>query len=170
MLMGIFKSSLCHQPVRDLAAHSSSRLLMRSPSSFVALALVVLLLSSGRTASAQSAAAWERLAGPLDPPPASAHQVVHDPLRHRMLLLDMGALDVLWSMSLPASGPVAWTRTPIAGPRPRDRFYFSAAYDPRRDRVLLFGGTSPEEAPVYRVDAKDVWALSLTGTPAWTQI
>lgn len=170
MLMGTLESSHCHPRIRALGAQPLSRLHVGPPSWFGSLALVVLMLSSGRCAFAQSAASWERLAGPLDPPPASGHQVIHDPLRHRLLLLDVGALDVLWSMSLPANGRVTWTRAPIAGPRPRDRFGFCAAYDPRRDRVLLFGGSSSENAPVYQVDANDVWALSLTGTPTWTQI
>ena len=115
-------------------------------------------------------ATWERVVGPLDPPPALGQQLVRDPLRHRMLLLNGGTLDVMWAMSLPASGPIDWQRIPIPGPHPDYRFQFSAAYDPRRDRVLLFGGRHEDLTTDVDAVENDVWALSLTGAPAWTQV
>jgi hypothetical protein len=40
----------------------------------------------------------------------------------------------------------------------------TAIYDPVRKRMVVFGGT------VARVSSNDVWALSLSGTPAWSPI
>ena len=41
----------------------------------------------------------------------------------------------------------------------------SAIYDPVRDRMVVFGGSA-----VRASNFNDVWALSLAGTPAWTQL
>jgi len=121
--------------------------------------------------SAQGAdASWERIAGPLDPPPAVGHQLIHDPLRHRMLLLDSGPLDALWVMSLPATGPIEWQRVPIPGVHPDYRVAFAAAYDPRRDRVLLFGGRRFDLMTGATVDENDVWALAIKDTPMWSKV
>ena len=123
------------------------------------------------SAFAQGAdATWERVVGPLDPPPAVGHQLVRDPLRHRALLLNGGTLDAVWAMSLPATGPIEWQRIPIPGPHPDYRFEFSAAYDPPRDRVLLFGGVHYDLTTFAAAVENDVWALSLAGPPAWTEI
>src|SRR5205814_1310655 len=86
------------------ARPSRTGLLMRRTSAFIArFALAALVAGAcADAASAQATdATWERLAGPVDPPPAVGHQVVHDPLRHRMLLINRGTMDVLWVMSLP---------------------------------------------------------------------
>jgi len=54
------------------------------------------------------------------------------------------------------------TFRPVAvGARPRQ----AAAYDPVRDRVVVFGGTDPAD-----VDVSPVAALSLAGDPFWSEI
>src|SRR6185436_4829384 len=44
-------------------------------------------------------------------------------------------------------------------------FWHSAIYDPVRDRMVVFGGES--EPPT---DYNDVWALTLSGDPAWIEL
>jgi hypothetical protein len=77
----------------------------------------------------------------LDPPAAD--------LRAARPALASGAADGAWNLLL---------RTP-----PSARSVHSAIYDPVRDRMVVFGGYSGAYLD-------DVWALSLAGTPAWTQL
>ena len=51
-----------------------------------------------------------------------------------------------------------------SGISPSRRYAQSAIYDPVRDRMLIFGGWDESNA------LNDVWALSLSGTPTWTQL
>src|SRR5439155_20008116 len=48
----------------------------------------------------------------------------------------------------------------------------SAIYDPPRDRILIFGGYNIFlDGQYYRmVVFDDVWALTLSGTPAWSRV
>ncbi|MGH7741958.1 MAG: Kelch repeat-containing protein, partial [Candidatus Eiseniibacteriota bacterium] len=48
-------------------------------------------------------------------------------------------------------------------PPPTSRFLASSIYDPRRSRMVIFGGYSGS-------NRNDIWALSLSGNPTWTQI
>lgn len=51
----------------------------------------------------------------------------------------------------------------IPAPQPSARFCHTAIYDPARQRMIVFGGYDGS----FR---NDVWALSLTGTPVWSDI
>src|SRR5207249_6922722 len=67
-----------------------------------------------------------------------------------------------WSLGL--SGSLTWTPLAQAGPAPRPRDGHGMVLDSRRHRVLVFGGHD-------RIGAmKDLWALSLDGSPAWVQL
>jgi hypothetical protein len=57
----------------------------------------------------------------------------------------------------------AWTDLTPSGTSPTSRRFHTAIYDPVRDRVVVFGGDAPGVL-------NDVWALSLGGTPAWTEL
>jgi hypothetical protein len=97
------------------------------------------------------------------------HSVIYDPVRDRMVVFGGDAvfayLNDVWGLSL--SGTPAWTQLlPPSGAPPSWRADQSAIYDPVRDRLVMFGGF---EFPTYNQCA-DVWALSLAGTPAWTQL
>ena len=72
-------------------------------------------------------------------------------------------LNDVWALSL--AGTPAWTQLTPAGTPPSARSDHSAIYDPVRDRMVVFGGIL--DGVRYR---NDVWALSLAGTPAWTQL
>jgi len=146
---------------------------MRRTSAFCAhIALFALVAGAfARVARAQPTdATWERLGGPMDPPPAFAHQVLRDPVRHRLLLLDSGPLDEIWEMPLPGAGPTAWQPLRIAGPGPAPRWAFSAAYDAQADRVIMFGGVAFDPLLEQNVYLHEVWQLSLAGSPQWTEI
>jgi hypothetical protein len=58
----------------------------------------------------------------------------------------------------------AWTTLSPGGTLPAARYGHAAVYDPVRGRMIVFGGYDD----VTRFN--DVWALSLTGSPAWTQL
>jgi hypothetical protein len=63
----------------------------------------------------------------------------------------------------PLSGDAPWTPLAVEGPRPSARSAHLAVYDPVGERMIVYGG-------VAHTDDAAVWALSLSGTPRWTQI
>src|SRR5439155_6755856 len=63
----------------------------------------------------------------------------------------------------PLSGDAPWTPLVVEGPRPSARSSHFAVYDPVGERMIVYGG-------VAHTDDAAVWALSLSGTPRWTQI
>ncbi|MBI5838328.1 MAG: hypothetical protein HZB25_13905 [Candidatus Eisenbacteria bacterium] len=104
-------------------------------------------------------------------PPANrfGHSTIYDPVRDRLLVFGGFTMpdyaNDVWSLTL--SGTPTWTRlTPTGGPPP-GRQYHCAVYDPVRDRMVVFGGYYSTSGPQY---LNDVWALSLSGSPAWTQL
>jgi pimeloyl-ACP methyl ester carboxylesterase len=85
------------------------------------------------------------------------------------------SLNDVWALSL--AGTPAWTELSPSDGVP-GRYAHSAIYDPARDRMVVFGGSFFDNiGPVRdRMAARqigyfnDVWALSLTGTAAWTEL
>jgi len=116
--------------------------------------------------------AWTLLIRPASPPSGrAAHAAIYDPVRDRMVVFggDDAAdlLNDVWALSL-AGSPV-WTQLAPTGSPPPARDLTTAIYDPVRDRMVVFGGQAygfPGGAYILN----DVWALSLTGVPAWTQL
>jgi hypothetical protein len=70
------------------------------------------------------------------------------------------ALNDVWTLSLGASP--AWTPLTPTGTPPSGRYFASAVYDAKRDRMLVFAGRFSFNY------SNEVWALTLSGTPAWT--
>ena len=133
-------------------------------------ALLVLALPSLTPSPSFSAAAWELLSGPVDAPAAQwGVCAIHDPLGHRMLLIDPESAGDLWSLSLRAGIQPQWQRSFIAGGLPEHRNGVSLVYDSARHRVLLFGGGTYVDERTTRMHA-DVWALSLRRGGGWTQL
>jgi len=100
----------------------------------------------------------------LPPPARGDHAAIYDPVRRRVVVFggqDGPALDDLWALSL--RGTPAWSRLTPAGNAPSARSGHSAIYDPVRDRIVVFGGFALGLV-------NEVWALSLSGTPAWTRL
>ena len=99
-------------------------------------------------------------------PPRYYHSAIYDPVRDRMVVfggLGPGSRNDVWTLSL--AGSPTLTQLNPAGTPPSGRAGHTAIYDPVRDRMVVFGG-SPNGASFYN----DVWALSLAGSPVWTQL
>ena len=94
------------------------------------------------------------------------HSAVYDAHRDRLLFFGGNDSTVLhndvWALAL--SGTPAWSQLSPSGPPPSARQSHSAVYDAVNDRMVVFGGSTGSEL------LNDVWALSLSGTPAWTQL
>jgi len=109
---------------------------------------------------------WTQLVPTGVPPDARAgFNAIYDPLRDRMLIFGgggaAGAYNDVWALSL---GPTPeWTELTPSGTPPSPRGA-PVIYDPVRDRMVLFGGGGPTGS------YNDVWALSLGGSPQWTQL
>jgi hypothetical protein len=106
---------------------------------------------------------WDRVApaGPL-PPERYYHSAIYDPVRDQMLIYGGDGYNLfadLWALTL--SGTPRWQMVSAGGTSPGQRYEHAATYDPARDRMLLLGGAD------FTAWHNDVWALSLTGTPAW---
>ena len=97
-----------------------------------------------------------------------AFSTIYDPLRDRLILFGGlpggNATDELWELSL-AVTPAKWTRLTPSGAAPAARYAHIAIYDPVRDRMIMYGGVDNQNSPL-----SDTWALSLSGTPTWTQL
>lgn len=112
--------------------------------------------------------AWTRLApsGP-GPAPRANHAAVNDATRDRLVVF--GGDDAGWSYfgdawALSLSGSPAWTSLAPSGTPPTARSRHTAILDPVRERMIVYGGQSAAGARF------DVWALSLAGAPAWTNL
>ncbi len=107
--------------------------------------------------------AWHQLTPTgTPPPPMVAATAVYDPLRDRVLVFGgwrqvVGAVNTVWSLSLAGDGE--WVLLSPRGAPPPPMFIASSVYDPLRDRVIVYGDTSP---------SGQVDVLSLAGTPSWS--
>ena len=93
------------------------------------------------------------------------HTAIYDPVRDRMVVFggyDGSHRNDVWALSL--SGSPAWSELDPAGGPPPERRGHTAIYDPARDRMVMFGGY--HNLSTYN----DVWALSLSGSPAWSEL
>jgi hypothetical protein len=114
---------------------------------------------------------WTQLF-PSGTPPVSrgGHAAIWDPIRRRMIVFGgVGGgsyRNDVWALSL--TGDPHWTELVPSGGPPQGRYAPTAIYDPARDRMIVHGG-------MYRVTFDpialgDVWALSLSGSPTWTEL
>jgi hypothetical protein len=115
---------------------------------------------------------WTQLlpSGPL-PGPRHWHSAIYDPVRDQMMIFGgqgQGSTNDVWALSL-GDAP-AWTQLQPTGPVPLPRLGQVALYDPVRDRLVVFGGAESLRDPPYYQHGNDTWALSLRGTPAWTEL
>ena len=112
---------------------------------------------------------WSLLALGGGPSPRRHHATAYDPAGDRMIVFggqDGTFLGDLWATSL--SGPPAWSPLAANGTPPGPREAASLTYDPSGARMLLMLGLQANAAPppVWN----DLWELSLSGSPAWTQL
>jgi hypothetical protein len=98
-------------------------------------------------------------------PRRSSAIAIFDPVRARMLVfggqLQSSAGSDLWT--LPLAAPEGWSALAASGPPPSPRAAGAGTYDPLRDRVVLFGGSSstPDDT---------VWSLELSPAPLWSEL
>src|SRR5262249_12984780 len=112
---------------------------------------------------------WSKLSPTGTPPTARANSTcILDAPRNRVVIFggcghNGVALSETWA--LPLAGGTSCTQIlPTGGPPPA-RGEGAAVFDPLRNRMLVFGGESPCCGP-----DSTVWALALTGTPAWSAL
>lgn len=115
------------------------------------------------TVNLSGAPQWTQL-HPAGTKPDRIGPVIYDPVRDRLVMTNGDAS--VWTLSL-ARAP-AWTQLSAGGTPPGARTLPVGVYDPVRDRMLFWGGESDET--LYWPQPDDVWALSLSGTPAWSQV
>ena len=93
---------------------------------------------------------------------SNGSNLIIDPVRDRLVLFGqsnyLGYANHVWTRSL--AGDAEWEPLEISGPYPPAAIAGTSIYDPVRQRMIVDGG----------LQGGGVWALSLTGTPAWTQL
>jgi hypothetical protein len=91
---------------------------------------------------------------------------IYDPVRDRMVVFGghSGSAYLGDCYALAMASPPTWTRLYPAGTAPAARRCPGAIYDPVRDRMIVFGGTTGSGY------VNDIWALSLAGPLTWTQL
>src|SRR5262245_8381537 len=130
---------------------------------FLALASISIPVGHDLSLGASPSDGTWSLVPPPTPSARALSGAVFDPVRNRMMVIggSPGPMGDVWAQ--PLTGPPLWSRLVPAGAAPSGRFAHSVIYQPTQDRVILFGGYDG----AYR---NDVWALSLSGTPAWIQL
>ena len=111
---------------------------------------------------------WTEL-NPAGQAPAGrlAGAAVYDPMRQRFVGFGGTAgLPVdTWVLNL--RGQANWQQLPIGGARPNGGWGMTSTYDAKRDRMLIFGGSSGDD---YYGSKNDVWELQLRGVPQWRKL
>jgi len=111
----------------------------------------------------------------VEPPGAYGMTSIFDPVRNRMLIFGgstsadyYGTHNNTWELDLQPETP-QWRQLNPAGTLPAERRSLTSIFDPRRDRMIVFGGGSPSfEQEVFM---NDTWALSLSSEDGeWTEL
>jgi hypothetical protein len=122
-------------------------------------------------------AAWTELHPTgVAPMPRLAGVAVYDPLRQRFVGFGGTRGLPTDTYELDLSGDPAWSTIETGGGGPDSTspsnspppgYGQTAIYDPVRDRMVMFGGSTSD---AYLGVTNDVWALSLGDDPAWTKL
>jgi Galactose oxidase, central domain len=116
---------------------------------------------------------WTELIPAGTPPSArNGHTAIYDPMRDRMLVFGGHSsgtqVSDVWELTL--SGTPTWNALTTASAAPPARAVHTAIYDPVRDRMIVYGGVTNGPPPVYSRFLGDAWALTLSGSPTWSQL
>ena len=103
----------------------------------------------------------------VGPTPRQETVGIYDPLRERAVFFGgwtypSNYFTDVWTLSL--GDTPTWEEAHPAGDGPSGRRAHAAAYDPLRDRMLVFGGV--DDDVVY----DDLWALDLSGAMRWERL
>jgi galactose oxidase-like protein len=114
---------------------------------------------------------WVQLETQGDPPaPRRLQTSIYDAQHDRMIVFggfDGGFYNDVWALTFQGS-TATWSQLTPAGDAPAARAGHVAVYDANDHRMIVFGGYDGVSEPALR--RSDVWALSLDGTPAWSDI
>ena len=111
----------------------------------------------------------------LAPPGGYGMTSIFDPARNRMLIFGgsindgyYGTHNDTWELDLRPEVPI-WRQLAPVGPLPLARRTMASVFDPRRDRMVIFGGW--DGTPSETSFLNDTWTLSLSSPDgAWTQL
>ena len=117
---------------------------------------------------------WTDVSPPGTGPGARVyHTAIYDSGRDRVVVfggyefVSTGTvLNEVWAFSLAPGG--VWTQITPAGTAPLARIEASAIYDAPRNRMVVFGGTLYDARQTNVGKTREVWSLTLTGTPTWS--
>ena len=112
---------------------------------------------------------WTELFPTGTPPPGRlAGAAVYDDFRQRFVGFGgtVGLPVDTWELDL--SGEPAWNAVTPGGPAPPGMYGMASIFDARRDRMIIFGGSTSDS---YYGVHNDTWALNLrAGEPSWHQL
>ncbi len=99
-------------------------------------------------------------------PKRGSHSAVYVPARGSMLVFGGSDGNSLWNdtWELTLSSTPSWSQLAPIGSPPSSRAGHAAIYDPASNRMIVQGG-----ADGFSIRS-DTWSLSLSATPAWSQI
>ena len=117
-------------------------------------------------------ARWIQRHTTQSPPPRSLHEMVYDSARQRIVLFggrfqkptentDYGFLSDTWAFK-----NNEWTQIETAD-APSPRYWPGMAYDPVRDRIVLYGGSTSDFASGEVTNIHDTWEFDGTN---WTKV
>jgi len=110
---------------------------------------------------------WTQLTPTGYPPnPCYGPTAIYDSARDRVVVFGgfdgTNQLQSVFALSL--SGTPGWSQLTPSGTPPPGRSFHVAGYDASNDRMIVFGGWDGTDF------LSDTWALSFSGSPAWSQI
>lgn len=108
---------------------------------------------------------WSMLPTNGTGPSKDCQSAVYDSIGDRVLAFGGDFSDEVFQLPLGRSS--TWSVLETEGERPYARGGNTLVYDPRRNRVVLFGGGDPYFGGGYYNDA---WELELSGTPRWSRL